>query len=62
MLGFLSESTKNFKETETIGSFSYGSNKNNFDALFTEAADELAAANVDIMTDINTIIKEKVLL
>lgn len=61
MLGFLSEKTKDFTATETLGSFSYGNNKNNFDALFEEAADALMAHNIDVMTDINAIIKDDAL-
>ena len=58
MLNFLTESSKDFKETETIGSFSLGNDKNSFDALYEEARDELMASSIDPMVDINLMLKQ----
>lgn len=62
MLTFLSESTRNFEETPTIGGFQYGNNKNTFDDIFTEAYENLLSNNVDCMMDLNMLIKNKSLL
>lgn len=56
MLNFLTESTKGFEETPTIGSFKSKETVNGFDDAFTEAANDLMGV-ADIMTDINKIIK-----
>ena len=58
MLTFLSESAKDFKETATVGGFNNGI-KNSFDDIFTEAYDTMMGSGVDVMTDINTILKNK---
>lgn len=62
MLNFLTESTKDFKETSTIGGFRNGSEKNSFDGIFTESYDNLMGKNVDLMMDINALMRNKPLL
>lgn len=58
MLTFLSESAKDFKETATVGGFNNGIN-NSFDDIFTETYDSMMGNGVDVMTDVNTLIKNK---
>ena len=58
MLTFLSESAKDFQETATVGGFGAG-HSNNFDDIFTEAYDSMLANGVDIMVDVNSMIKNK---
>ena len=62
MLNFLTESTKDFKETETLGAFSLGNNKNDFDATYESAYNELLKANVDPMVDINILLKNEAIM
>lgn len=62
MLNFLTESSKDFKETETIGAFSLGEDKNSLDSMFENACNELMAGNIDPMVDINLMIKNKALM
>jgi len=57
MLSFLTESTKGFEETQTIGSFRQSESVNTFDDVFTEAANALSYA-ADVMVDINKIVKD----
>lgn len=59
MLNFLTESAKDFQETETIGSFSMGSEKNDFDSIYSHAYNTLIQENVDPMVDINLMLKNK---
>jgi hypothetical protein len=59
MLTFLSESASDFVATETVGGFNSGSQKNSFDDIFTEAYNDLMANGVDLMTDVNSLIKNK---
>ena len=60
MLTFLTESTdSNFVATETVGGFNRGAEKNSFDDIFTEAYNNLLANGVDMMVDINSLIKNK---
>ncbi len=59
MITFLSDSTSDFVATETVGGFTSGSQKNSFDDIFTEAYNELMANGVDLMVDINSLIKNK---
>ena len=59
MISFLSDSTKDFVATETVGGFNSNVHKNTFDDIFTEACDELLQNGVDIMADINSLIKNK---
>lgn len=56
MLSFLTESSKNFKETETIGSFTRGSGKNSFDSIYERACEKLTAEGVNPMLDVNMMI------
>lgn len=58
-LSFLTESSKNFVETPTIGGFSAGSSKNTFDAVFEQAYHNLMEKNIDPMLDVNTIIQNQ---
>ena len=62
MLNFLTESSKNFQETETIGSFSMGRSKNSFDVMYEDAHDSLMSQNIDPKVDINLMIKNDVLM
>ena len=59
MLTFLSESTSDFVATETVGGFNSGSQKNSFDDIFTEAYNDLMVNGVDLMVDVNSLIKNK---
>lgn len=59
MLTFLSESSSDFVATETVGGFNSGDHKNSFDDIFTEAYNDLMAAGVDLMVDVNSLIKNK---
>lgn len=62
MLNFLTESSKNFTETETIGSFSMGSAKNSFEAMYENAHDQLMVNSIDPMVDINLMIKNPAIM
>ena len=62
MLSFLTESTREFTETPTVGGFVNEKNKNTFDDIFTEAYNNMLSNNVDIMVDVNQIIKNKGIL
>ena len=62
MLNFLTESSKDFKETETIGSFSRALNKNSFDAMYEEAYNNLMSRSIDPMVDITTMVKNKAIM
>lgn len=59
MLDFLQESSSDFVATETVGGFSHNNARNDFDEIFTEAYKELMTNNVDVMVDINSLIKNK---
>lgn len=59
MVTFLSDSTDGFVATETVGGFNYGSQKNGFDDIFQEAYDSLMSNQLDIMVDINDMIRNK---
>lgn len=61
-LSFLTESTNGFAETQTIGSFSAGMAKNSFDAIFENAHAAMLASDIDPMVDINTLIKNDVMM
>lgn len=58
MLTFLSNAS-DFVATETVGGFNSGSQKNSFDDIFTEAYNDLMANGVDLMVDINSLMKNK---
>ena len=62
MLNFLSDASSDFVVSETVGGFSHGANKNTFDDIFTEAMNDLNAQGIDVMRDINTILKKKAVL
>lgn len=62
MLTFLTESTKDFQETSTIGGFNNGASKNSFDAIFTEAYNNLMNKGVDLMLDVNNLVRNKAML
>lgn len=59
MLTFLTESTSDFKTTETVGGFNHNSMKNTFDDIYTEAYNNLLANGCDLMSDLNSFIKNK---
>lgn len=59
MLSFITESSNDFQETETIGGFRNGDKKNSFDSIFTEAYNNMAAKGIDVMRDINSLINNK---
>lgn len=59
MLSFITESSENFQETATVGGFNNGSSKNTFDSIFTETYNLMASKGVDVMHDINDLIKNK---
>lgn len=58
-LTFITESSKNFQETATVGGFSRGSNLNSFDNIFTETYNDMLSEGVDVMVDVNDMIKNK---
>ena len=62
MLTFLTESSKDFQETTTVGGFNNGTVKNDFDSIFTEAYNNLMGKGVDIMLDVNNFIRNKAIL
>lgn len=62
MLNFLTESSKDFQETKTIGSFSMGESKNSFDAMYEDAHETLMSQNIDPKIDINLMIKNPVMM
>lgn len=62
MLNFLTESSKNFEETKTIGSFSLGNNKNSFEAMYENAYNDLASSSINPMVDINLMIKNNAIM
>ena len=62
MLNFLTESSKDFQETKTIGSFSLGDSKNSFDTMYENAHDTLMSQNIDPKIDINLMIKNPMLM
>ena len=57
MLGFMTESTKDFQETNTLGAFGSGNEKNSFDSVFESAYETLKGSSIDPMVDINLMIK-----
>lgn len=56
------ESSRDFKETKTIGSFMNGSSKNSFDAAYESAHDSLMQSNIDPKVDINLMIKNNAIM
>ena len=61
-VNFLTESSKDFVETKTVGGFCSGIGQNDFDGIFTEAYNGLMSKNIDIMRDINELIRNKAVL
>jgi hypothetical protein len=62
MLSFLTESTKDFAETPTVGGFGLGNQKNTFDDIFTETYNNMLNEGVDVMVDVNNLLKNKALM
>lgn len=62
MLNFLTESSRDFKETETVGSFSANSNKNSFDTVYENAHENFMQQSIDPMVDINLMIRNDTLM
>lgn len=59
MLSFLTEASKDFVATETVGGFNNAAQKNTFDDIFTEAYNHLLSHSTDVMVDINDLMKNK---
>ena len=57
MNSFLTESTKDFLATETVGGFRSGSNVNSFDDIYNEAYENMLANNTNVIMDTNDLIK-----
>jgi hypothetical protein len=62
MVTFLTESSKDFQETSTVGGFTNGASKNSFDEIFTEAYNNLMNKGVDLMLDVNSLVRNKAVL
>ena len=62
MLNFITEASKNFEETQTIGSFTEGVNKNSFEAMYENAYNILMESSINPMVDINLLIKNDALM
>jgi hypothetical protein len=61
-MSILSKPSADFVATETVGGFNNGRIKNSFDEVFQEAQNNLLAGSINIMSDINDIIKKKSVL
>ena len=59
MLGFMTESTKDFQETKTIGGFGRGNSKNDLDSIYEAAYENLMRSQINPMVDINLMIKNR---
>ena len=57
MITFLTESSKDFEVTETVGGFNHSSSVNSFDDIFEEATQSIRANGIDPLVDINKLIK-----
>lgn len=57
-LHFLTESTRDFKETATVGGFTSGVS-NDYGDIFEEAYNTMLANGCDVMSDVNQLIKNK---
>lgn len=62
MVNFLSEKTDGFTVTETVGGFNNAQSVNSFDDIFQEAADMMLGKNIDVMRDLNEMIKNKAIM
>lgn len=58
----LDNTNRDFVVTETVGGFNYGAKKNGFDEIFTEAYNNLLAGGIDVMVDINDMMKKRTAL
>lgn len=56
------DNSNGFVVTETVGGFGYGKKKNGFDEIFTEAYNNLLSAGVDVMVDVNQLMKKSALM
>ena len=61
-LTFLTESTRDFRETESVGSFARAASANNFGTIFETAASDLDSKNIDVMRDINALVGNKAMM
>ena len=59
MLSFLTESSNDFEATETVGGFRYAAEKNTFDDIYSESYNNLMGAQIDLMKDVNDLLKNK---
>lgn len=59
MLSFLTESSKNFEETATVGGFNASASKNTFDDIFTATYEAMMESGTDLLTDLNSLVKNK---
>ena len=59
---YLSEPSADFVATETVGGFNNGNIKNTFDDIFQESSNSMLVNSVNIMSDINDLIKKKAVL
>ena len=62
MVTFLTEATKDFQETATIGGFAANSAKSSFDSIFTEAYNNLMGHQIDLMMDINQVVRNQAMV
>ena len=62
MMSIFDKSSTDFVATETVGGFNNGNVKNTFDEVFQEAQNSLLTGSINIMSDINDIIKKKTVL
>ena len=58
MLQFLTESSRDFTETQTVGGFRNNS-ASSFDTIFEEAYENMMASGVNVLVDINSLFKNK---
>lgn len=59
MLAFLSDTSSDFQVTETVGGFHNNASINSYDDIFTEAYNNLMGAGIDLLSDINLLLKNK---
>lgn len=62
MVSFLTESTRDFVETATVGGFNSGANRNSFDDIYTEAYENMLEKGVNLMVGVNDLMKDKAIL
>lgn len=61
-LSFLTESTRDFQETQTVGGFRSGERKNTFDSLYESVASAFDEKNVDVKRDIATLVNNPTIM